>query len=45
MNLQIERAAGDLLANIRQHCEDFHYLKRWPDPRSPHRLPIHFGGQ
>ncbi len=34
MKLQIERATGDLLAIVRAHCEDFHYLHRWPDPRS-----------
>ncbi len=34
MTLAAHRATGDLLAEVRQHCEAYHYLHRWPDPRS-----------
>lgn len=28
MNLTVERAKGDLLGDVRSHCEQYHYLKR-----------------
>lgn len=34
MNIAAQRANTDLTAIIRQHCEDYHYLRRWPDARS-----------
>lgn len=32
--LTVHRATNDSLADVRFHCENFHYLRRWPDPRS-----------
>jgi len=34
MTLAVIRATGDLLADVREHCEAYHYLHRWPDARS-----------
>ena len=34
MNLSTSRATGDELAAVQAHCEQYHYLHRWPDPRS-----------
>lgn len=33
-NLTVHRATGDAAACVRQHCEAYHYLRRWPDARS-----------
>lgn len=33
-HLSIHRATGSDLDIVRKHCELYHYLKRWPDPRS-----------
>lgn len=43
MNLSVEFATPQMLPEIRRHVETWHYLKRWPDPRSlpfAHRLLI-----
>lgn len=32
--LSVHRAAGIHDELVRQHCEDYHYLHRWPDARS-----------
>lgn len=46
MTLTIQRATGDLLAEVIQHCEQFHYLHRWPDPRSlPFAYVLNYGDQ
>lgn len=34
MNLTVHRATGDMLDGVRDHCEQYHYLHRWPDARS-----------
>lgn len=46
MSLSLVRATGPLLAEVRAHCEDFHYLHRWPDPRSlPFGYALQVDGQ
>src|SRR5690554_4268455 len=32
--LTVQRATGALLQDVRHHCEQYHYLHRYPDPRS-----------
>jgi len=32
--LTVHRAIGDTADRVRQHCEEFHYLHRWPDARA-----------
>jgi len=34
MNLKLCRADGDMLAAVKDHCQQYHYLHRYPDPRS-----------
>lgn len=45
MTLALHLATGDRLAEVRQHCEAFHYLHRWPDPRSlPFAYVLEYAG-
>jgi hypothetical protein len=34
MNALVHRATNQMLHAVRQHCESYHYLHRWPDVRS-----------
>lgn len=34
MNIALIRAYGNLLAAVKDHCQQYHYLRRYPDPRS-----------
>jgi hypothetical protein len=32
--ITVQRATGSVLEAVKQHCENYHYLHRWPDARS-----------
>lgn len=46
MNITVTRAHDCLLIEVRQHCRELHYLKRWPDARSlPFAYALEVDGQ